>query len=385
MPATIHPAMKLNIVLDERSYENDAGAEMERRFTAVAPTEVVRAAKGSQRANVLRFDVGTSAVDEDVRDPLWEGALITWLDEEFAETSALVARENDARRTNGERPIPFAWAEVRFGSGPVIAVRMVDSAIPAAAAGFVGRARALLAAGALGVDPIEVIRIPACVSIEAQREGAGDGVGAGEGASGADAPSAQTLEEVRAVGCAELSSSSASDVVAAVTEAAGVDEEAAGGWAAADPDAENAWSGSSSQGDGPTRAELDEALAEAEAALRRGADPADVDAEERAERAEAEAPVASVATPGSPEAVRRAGGEREMGDDEPPAASTSAQSVDRPSEATSPRSEDDQSGEGCALTGGDVPETLDYRMWNVAYADGTSVRFDSVLGEAIID
>lgn len=380
MPATIHPAMKLNIVLDERSYENDAGAEMERRFTAVAPTEVVRATKGSQRANVLRFDVGTSAVDEDVRDPLWEGALITWLDEEFAETSALVARENDARRTNGERPIPFAWAEVRFGSGPVIAVRMVDSAIPAAAAGFVERARALLAAGALGADPIEVIRIPACVSIEAQREGAG---GAGEG--GVDAPSAQTLEEVRAVGRAERSSSSASDVVAAVTEAAGIDEEASGGWAAADPDAENAWAGSSSQGDGPTRAELDEALAEAEAALRRGADPADVDAEERAARAEAEAPVASVATPGSPEAVRRAGGEREANDDEASAVSTSTQPAGRSTAATSPQPEDDQSGEGCALVGGEVPETLDYRMWNVAYADGTSVRFDSVLGEAIID
>ena len=32
-----------------------------------------------------------------------------------------------------------------------------------------------------------------------------------------------------------------------------------------------------------------------------------------------------------------------------------------------------------------VPEHLDYRVWNVAYADGTSVRFDSVLGEALLD
>ena len=40
---------------------------------------------------------------------------------------------------------------------------------------------------------------------------------------------------------------------------------------------------------------------------------------------------------------------------------------------------------GCALEGGGVPEHLDYRVWNVAYADGTSVRFDSVLGEALID
>ena len=45
----------------------------------------------------------------------------------------------------------------------------------------------------------------------------------------------------------------------------------------------------------------------------------------------------------------------------------------------------DTSGEGCALEGGGVPEHLDYRVWNVAYADGTSVRFDSVLGEALID
>ena len=45
----------------------------------------------------------------------------------------------------------------------------------------------------------------------------------------------------------------------------------------------------------------------------------------------------------------------------------------------------DTSGESCAREGGEVPSTLDYRIWNVAYADGTSVRFDSVLGEAILD
>ena len=33
----------------------------------------------------------------------------------------------------------------------------------------------------------------------------------------------------------------------------------------------------------------------------------------------------------------------------------------------------------------DVPDSLDYRVWNIAYADGTSVRFDSVLGEALLD
>ena len=56
MPASIHPPVQLHIVLDEDSYQGGDSVEMARRFTAVAPTEVVRAAKGSQRANVLRFD-----------------------------------------------------------------------------------------------------------------------------------------------------------------------------------------------------------------------------------------------------------------------------------------------------------------------------------------
>ena len=43
MPASIHPELKLSIVLDEESFQGDADAEIERRFTAVAPTEVVRA------------------------------------------------------------------------------------------------------------------------------------------------------------------------------------------------------------------------------------------------------------------------------------------------------------------------------------------------------
>ena len=57
MPASIHPELKLSIVLDEESFQGDADAEIERRFTAVAPTEVVRAEKGSQRANVIEFDL----------------------------------------------------------------------------------------------------------------------------------------------------------------------------------------------------------------------------------------------------------------------------------------------------------------------------------------
>ena len=76
MSASIHPPVQLHIVLDEDSYQGGDSVEMARRFTAVAPTEVVRAAKGSQRANVLRFDLGDDAVTAEAdADPLWRDAL----------------------------------------------------------------------------------------------------------------------------------------------------------------------------------------------------------------------------------------------------------------------------------------------------------------------
>ena len=103
-------------------------------------------------------------------------------------------------------------------------------------------------------------------------------------------------------------------------------------------------------------------LAEAEAALRRGDDPADVAAEEAAVDVEESAPPASVVT-------------------DEPAQGKSSMSDGRGREDFGV----DTSGESCAREGGEVPSTLDYRIWNVAYADGTSVRFDSVLGEAILD
>ena len=93
-------------------------------------------------------------------------------------------------------------------------------------------------------------------------------------------------------------------------------------------------------------------MAEAEAALRQGVDPSDIAAEERAADADAGDVVASVT---KVEAAGHAKGDV------------------------------DTSGEGCALEAAGVPEHLDYRVWNVAYADGTSVRFDSVLGEALLD
>ncbi len=316
MGASIHPEMKLSIVLDEESLGGNADAELERRFTAVAPTEVVRARKGSQRSNILSFSVVLSAASEK-DDALWNDALTTWLDEKFTESSALIARENDARGNNGDRALPFSWIEVRFGNGPIIAVRMVDSAIPAAAAGYVERARRLLKDGTFGTDPIEVIRIPACVSIAAQRS---DSVAEDASIGGAAFPDT------------ELN-----------------DDEAGEDWPAADPDENNAWEAASAKRDQPSRAEIDNALAEAEAALRRGDDPADVSVEER--DAEAKVPVASVVMEALP---------------------VSAPDVDL-------------SGEGCALSAEAVPENLDYRIWNVAYADGTSFRFDSVIGEAILD
>ena len=103
-------------------------------------------------------------------------------------------------------------------------------------------------------------------------------------------------------------------------------------------------------------------MAEAEAALRRGDDPADVAAEEAAVDVEESAPPASVVT-------------------DEPARGKSSMSDGRGREDFGV----DTSGESCAREGGEVPSTLDYRIWNVAYADGTSVRFDSVLGEAILD
>ena len=167
--APTHPPGQLHIGLDEDSDQGGDSVERARRFTAVAPTEVVRAAKGSQRANVLRFDLGDDVVTAEADDdPPWRDAPTTWLDEEFAETSALVARENDARQNNGERPVPFTWAEVKFGTGPVIAIRMKDSSIPPAAAGFVARARQLLAGGAFGADAIHAIRIPPSAHLRAQ-------------------------------------------------------------------------------------------------------------------------------------------------------------------------------------------------------------------------
>ena len=378
MPASIHPPVQLSIVLDEESYEGGDSVEMARRFAAVAPTEIVRASKGSQRANVLRFDLGVDAVTVEADDDaLWRQALTTWLDEEFDETSALVARENDARSNNGKRPVPFAWTEVKFGTGPVIAIRMKDSAIPPEAAGFVTRARMLLADGAFGADPIAAIRIPACASIEAQQGGSVAG-GSAASRGGASGPVDRVASDLKAIGKEERGSTSASDIIAAVDSV--IDDEGTGaplhegGWSAADPDGQNAWAGSAMEQEGPSRSELDDALAEAEAALRRGDDPANIDAEERDRAAdEGRFRVDVVVQPS----------ESSSEDAQPAKAHGVADASAQAGAMADAR--DDVSGEGCALSAGEVPDDLSYRVWNVAYADGTSVRFDSVLGEALLD
>ena len=200
---------------------------------------------------------------------------------------------------------------------------MKDSAIPPEAAGFVARARQLLVGGAFGADDIAAIRIPACASIEAQR---------------ADAHRAEYLEAQQY----EAEHRPVLQEVDLYSEE--VDLATGEGWT-------DELQGSQSKRDAPTDSELAEAVAEAEAALRQGVDPSDIAAEDRAADVDAGDFAVDV------EAVEAGGASDDV----------------------------DTSGEGCALEGGGVPEHLDYRVWNVAYADGTSVRFDSVLGEALID
>lgn len=379
MPASIHPAVQLHIVLDEESYEGGDSVEMARRFAAVAPTEVVRASKGSQRSNVLRFDLSDDAVvDRAGDDAIWRDALTTWLDEEFDETSALVARENDARRNNGQQAVPFQWAEVKFGMGPVIAIRMKGSAIPAEAAGYVARARTLLVQGAFGADPVSSIRIPACAAIEVQRaeSEAADIVRAAEDdprVSNTIPAKGAPAEALKDIGREERSSTSASDIIAAVDEAAGFSDDSRG-WTAAEPDAQNAWASSSVQRDEPTRADIEAAVAEAEEALRRGDDPTDAGDEPMMEVVEVDLGQDDDAAPAAKPSSSAADAHGRGGAADARGRTGAAETRDLA-----------EAEEACALSDEDVPDDLDYRVWNIAYADGTSVRFDSVLGEALLD
>ena len=160
MAATIHPDLELHLSLEKDHYEGDIESETERRFSELAPTEVERARASSQHEDVLEFSVGKDAADES-RDPVWHDAFTAWLAETFDQATDLLKRENEARRNDGRPELSVARIEVRFGDGPAISLKLEDEAIPPEAAGFVERARELLAEHAFGED-VSRVSIPGC-------------------------------------------------------------------------------------------------------------------------------------------------------------------------------------------------------------------------------
>ncbi len=160
MAATIHPDLELHLSLEKDHYEGDIESETERQFSELAPTEVERARASSQHEDVLEFSVGKDAADES-RDPVWHDAFTAWLAETFDQATGLLKRENEARRNDGRPELSVARIEVRFGDGPAISLKLEDEAIPPEAAGFVERARELLAEHAFGED-VSRVSIPGC-------------------------------------------------------------------------------------------------------------------------------------------------------------------------------------------------------------------------------
>lgn len=123
--------------------------------------------EGSQRAIVLRFDLGDDVVTAEADATIRCGATrLQPDDEEFAETSALVARERrlpEQRRAAGAVRVQ-SRGEVRQGAGhrhPHEGLRHP------ARGGRLPPVRQLLVG--VRADDIAAIRIPACASIEAQR------------------------------------------------------------------------------------------------------------------------------------------------------------------------------------------------------------------------
>lgn len=225
MAATIHPTLELHLSLEKDHYEGDIESETERRFSELAPTEVERARASSQREDVLEFSVGEDAAG-DVCDPVWHDAFTGWLAETFEQATGLIERENEARRNVGRPELSVARIEVRFGGGPAISLALEEGAIPPEAAGFVERARELLAARAFGED-VSCVSIPGCA------------------VGGASAP-----ERAAAVG----------DDTAAAPHAAGAPLGGVG------------FAADERKRDEPTQDEIDAALQEAEEALRGGGD-----------------------------------------------------------------------------------------------------------------
>ena len=356
MPASIHPPVRLSIVLDEESYR-EGGDQLARRFGAVAPTEVVRADKGSQRANVLRFDVGDDAVTAgaDV-DALWRDALASWLDEEFAETSALAARENDARRVNGARPVSFTWAEVRFGTGPGHRRPHEGIRHPRRGGGFVARARALLAAG--GVRLRYRRRHPHPPRAPASLPSARTRVWPpGRPRPHPARTSRCARSDARSAVPRRRATSSRLSKLRRVPTACPRVETRRPTPTARTPGPPTKSNATSRRARRSTRR-----LPRPRRALRRGADPVSVALEGRGADAQHGASRAS-------DGASAAAGRQRAAAEEPAPSLVAA----------------DPNAEACALVDEDAPESLDYRIWNVAYADGTSVRYDSVLGEALLD
>lgn len=172
MGSSIHPPVTLRLVLTDDLFDalGDEVAQMENRFSPIAPAEAVRARKGSQRENVLRFEIGDAPEEAAAgRDELWRSAMATWLSDLFDEATATAARESQARENRGEPPLAFSWIEVACPDEPPVAIRLEPgSSAPAAAAGYLARAHELLDERAFGDREIAEVRIPSRSSYDAQ-------------------------------------------------------------------------------------------------------------------------------------------------------------------------------------------------------------------------
>ncbi len=349
MAATIHPDLELHLSLEKDHYEGDIESETERRFSELAPTEVERARASSQHEDVLEFSVGKDAADES-RDPVWHDAFTAWLAETFDQATDLLKRENEARRNDGRPELSVARIEVRFGDGPAISLKLEDEAIPPEAAGFVERARELLAEHAFGED-VSRVSIPGCAigdSVASERAAAveDDTAVAPYAVGGPCAEDGGSFANDADVEAGQSSGSGAADGMGASSDPARDADEAMRrnairrAYAAADaaePDTLGGpgFASDERKRDEPTQEEIEAAVQEAEEALRTGSQEGSDGLQD-----------ASMPRSHGVPSVRT--------EDAPP-------SLDQESPACTP----------------------DARIWEVDYADGTHLRYDSVLVEVV--
>ena len=185
---------------------------------------------------------------------------------------------------------------------------------------------------------------PACASIAAQRADAGLAAGPSAPASGSDEP-------LRALGREERGSSSARDIRRGCRSCDGCRRHALG------------WK----RGGRPRRPErLGRRRSRTRRAVAREIDAALAEARRRC----AAAPTLF------PSPLRDAVPTRQHGASRASDGASAAAGRQRPPQRNLPlpSSPPIRSAEACALVDEDAPESLDYRIWNVAYADGTSVR-----------